>query len=245
MPWVESPSYLLRRWTVLWALQEAPPGRLLEIGCGAGDLLSRFTEHGHTVTCVEISPDARAEARKRLESVDPPVRILPKLDQVSGAFNLLVACEVLEHIRDDQSALKEWTARLVLGGRLLITVPAHPHRFGASDKWAGHYRRYTREELKRKATQAGLQVEQLICFGYPLGNLIEPIRNWVKRRRLEREEKQSRSKRTHRSGIDRSIERRLQFLAKPWLIVPFCWLQIPFFKSDLGTGYLLSARRFR
>ncbi len=243
MAWVESPSYLLRRWTVLRELGPVPRGRLLEIGCGAGDLLVRLAAAGFAVSCVETSPPAREEAAARLRRHGLATRPAAALDEVAGSFDVVLACEVLEHIRDDAGALRAWVSRLAPGGRLLLTVPAHPRRFGASDAWAGHFRRYDRERLVRLAAGAGLEIERLLCYGFPLGNLIEPVRNLLNRRRLARDPALGRAERTARSGIERTAEHRLRWLARPALIAPFGWLQLPFLGTGLGTGFLLLARR--
>lgn len=220
-----------------------PRGRLLEIGCGAGDLLARLVVQGFNGTCVEVSPAARAEATARFQRLSPPVRVVEALDKVDGVFDLLIACEVLEHIEDDRRALREWFERVAPGGRLLLTVPAHPRRFAASDAWAGHFRRYERSELIEKLVDAGFTIERLIGYGFPLGNVIEPVRNLVNQRRLRRRGNVDREESTHRSGVERDVEMRLRWLALPVFLWPFCWLQSFFLETDWGTGYLSIARR--
>lgn len=241
--WVESPSYVLRRWTVLRALRDVPRGRLLEIGCGAGDLLARLVGQGFSGTCVEVSPAARAEARKRLGQLPTPVAVVEALDEIDGVFDLLIACEVLEHIEDDRRALREWFKRVAPGGRLLLTVPAHSRRFAASDAWAGHCRRYERAELIEKLEEAGFRIERCVCYGFPFGNVIEPLRNLVNRYRLRKSGEVDRVESTLRSGVEREVEKRLRWLALPVFVLPFCWLQLPFFETAWGTGYLSIARR--
>lgn len=241
--WAPSPSYLLRRWTVLRELRSVPRGRLVEIGCGAGDLLDRLTAQGFDASCVETSEAARTAARARFAAAGRDVPIATDLAELDGPFDLIIACEVLEHIEEDLAALRSWATRLSPVGRVLLTVPAHPDRFGPSDVWAGHFRRYRRGDLETLARDSGLRVNRLICFGFPLGNLVEPIRHRVHARRLRPEGSASAAERTARSGVERGIEARLSPLFQPWLILPFCWLQMPFFHTDLGTGYLLVAER--
>ena len=243
MAWVESPSYVLRRWTVLRQARRLPRGRVLEVGCGAGDLMAHLVQLGFAGTAVETSAWAREEAGERFRRLALEVELLPRLEDTAGQFDLVVACEVLEHLEDDVAALRAWAERVRPGGRLLVTVPGHPRRFGPSDEWAGHWRRYTRADLAARAADGGLLVESLHCTGFPLGNLIEPLRNRLHRRRLEREPPLSRGERTRRSGVDRPIEGRLRLLSSPLLVLPFCWLQLPFVSTDLGTGFLLVARR--
>jgi SAM-dependent methyltransferase len=194
-------------------------------------------------SCIEISEAARSVARARFEAAGVAVALATDLAELDGLFDLIVACEVLEHIEDDLTALRSWVARLSPGGLVLLTVPAHPGRFGPSDVWAGHFRRYRRSDLECLARGAGLVIKRLICFGFPLGNLVEPVRSRVHARRLQREGSIPTAQRTARSGIQRGIEAKLAPLFRPWLLLPFCWVQIPFFHTDLGTGYLLVAVR--
>jgi SAM-dependent methyltransferase len=238
--WAESPSYLLRRWTVLRELRHAPPERVLEIGSGAGDLMSHLVRRGHSGTCVEISEEARRQASQRFARLGQRVTVLADLPG-DGTFDLLLACEVLEHIEDDVEALRRWRSVLGDRGQLLLTVPAHPHRFGPSDVWAGHFRRYTRADLRAKARLAGFAVTRCICYGFPLGNLIEPLRHRVNARRLAREGQLTVAERTGRSGVQRDVERRLGFLSHPYLVLPFCWAQLPFFHTGWGTSPLALA----
>ena len=60
--WVPAPRYLLRRDRVLAALADVPPGRVLEVGCGAGALLRDLHRLGHHCTGLEHSAAARSMA---------------------------------------------------------------------------------------------------------------------------------------------------------------------------------------
>jgi len=198
---------------------------------------------GFDASCVETSEAARTAARARFAAAGRDVPLVTDLAELDGPFDLIIACEVLEHIEDDLAALRSWAARLPQGGLVLLTVPAHPDRFGPSDVWAGHFRRYRRSDLECLAREAGLFVNRLLCFGFPLGNLLEPVRSRVYTLRLRREGSIPLAQRTARSGIERGIEAKLAPLCRPWLLLPFCWIQMPFFHTDLGTSYLLVAVR--
>jgi SAM-dependent methyltransferase len=65
---------------------------------------------------------------------------------------------VLEHIEDDVGVLRNVFNCLPSGGRFVCFVPAMPILFGAMDEALGHFRRYTRRELTRKAGEAGFRV---------------------------------------------------------------------------------------
>src|ERR1051326_7254387 len=79
----------------------------------------------------------------------------------SYEFDTVVCLNVLEHIKDDEAALRNLYDTLVPGGRLLLFVPADPTLFGTMDTQVGHYRRYSREELQRVIEAAGLTTDRI------------------------------------------------------------------------------------
>jgi SAM-dependent methyltransferase len=216
---------------------------VLEVGCGAGDLLLNLSRLGYEGVGLETSEAARQEAERRTRPAGGRVRIAADVADADGCFDLVVACEVLEHIEDDRGALAEWVARLAPGGHVLVSVPAHRRRWSDSDVWAGHYRRYERNDLRSLLEGAGLLVDRIGCYGFPVANLVEPLRNRQHRRRLASERGMSVESRSARSGIERSrLERATSFLVTSPLFLPGLWMQVPFMGTELGTGYLALAR---
>jgi SAM-dependent methyltransferase len=218
-------------------------GRVLEIGCGTGDLLLDMIKLGFTGVGVESSQAARNEAVARTRRVSDRVSIVADLEQVDEWFDLLVACEVLEHTEDDRAALTEWVGKLSPGGRLILSVPAHKRRWGPSDLWAGHFRRYERRELGRLVADVGIHVQVLWCYGFPLANMGEPLRHFLHARPLKTQAHLSFEQRTARSGIERSrLETVLALMTMP-LILLFCWIQVPFLDTDFGNGLIVLGQR--
>lgn len=76
--------------------------------------------------------------------------------------------DVLEHIEDDNAALKKASSLLSAKGHLLISVPSNPKEWRWDDDVYGHYRRYTVEEIRNKLLK--VQIEPLVFwdFTYPV-----------------------------------------------------------------------------
>ena len=137
--------------------------RILEIGCGTGHNLPMLRQFGE-VDAIEIDDEARAMASQRLGK---PVMAspLPALaGDEDGAYDLVAILDVLEHIEADREALLGIAAKLKPGGRILITVPAHPWMWSAHDVVNHHHRRYTRRTLKAVVAAAGLRLDMLRWF---------------------------------------------------------------------------------
>lgn len=137
--------------------------RILEIGCGTGHNLEMLARFGR-VDGIEIDAAARALASTRLGHAikDAP---LPELTGVDTcAYDLVAILDVLEHVEADRAALASIAARLKPGGRILITVPAHPWMWSAHDVVNHHQRRYTRKSLKAVIAAAGLRLDMMSYF---------------------------------------------------------------------------------
>ncbi len=242
--WVPAPRYALRRARILSHLRRLPCARVLEIGCGAGALLNDLEKMGWECTGAEESTPALALARKC--NHDTNIHLLSDIPEQN--FDVLMAFEVLEHIEDARKALNAWLQRLNPGGMLLLSVPAHPRKWCASDILAGHYRRYAKKDFIALVEGCGCGVEAVECYGWPMSNIVAAIRNWRDARVLKRmPQAPLPSAMTPGSGIDRKVETKLYpfysgLLGRMGLRVAFL-LQRASLHREWGTGYLLIARK--
>lgn len=137
--------------------------RILEIGCGTGHNLAMLSRFGR-VDAIEMDAGARSVASSRLGQ-DVANAALPELAGVEeSAYDLIALLDVLEHVEADREALASIARRLKPGGKILITVPAHPWLWSAHDRVNHHYRRYTRKSVKAVVEAAGLKLDMLSWF---------------------------------------------------------------------------------
>jgi SAM-dependent methyltransferase len=245
--WVPAPSFLLRRDRIHRLLAGLHPGFLLEIGCGAGTLLHELGRQGFTCEAMETST-AALEVAKYVNSGKATIYGLPQPDWV-GKFDYILSFEVLEHIEDDHNALALWYSWLKPGGTMILSVPAHMNKWTASDVWAGHYRRYEMQQLADLITATGFTIESIETYGFPLSNILLPLRARVHARDLAQRDAlaNDRTRNNDMSGVERSTESRLYPLLKsfPGIMAMriALFLQDMSSKKDWGTGYLLSGRK--
>jgi SAM-dependent methyltransferase len=150
-----------RREIIRAVLQRALDGgapserRILDVGCGTGTNLALLRDFG-AVEGVDSEPAAVEFCQRRGEQ---EVRHAagPELPYASDSFDVVTLLDVIEHVADDQVLLGE--VRRVLGprGHVLVTVPAYSWMWGAQDRIAHHYRRYTRPQLVGCMEHAGLE----------------------------------------------------------------------------------------
>jgi len=236
--YVNAPRYLLRKQCVLKLLKDIQTGTALDVGCGAGDMAHTLAQRGFSVLGVDYSEEAIALCR-RLWSQDNTRFEAKDIKDLGEQFDLIIFMEVLEHIEDDAAALCQIRRLLNDGGRLILSVPAHQDKFGPSDRYVGHFRRYDKKDLMKILRQAGFDVEEIWSYGVPLANLTEWVRNVIYKNKSRGSMKEG----TQKSGIDRSIESRFKFLLNSICLFPFYLLQRAFLNTDFGTGYILKVKK--
>jgi SAM-dependent methyltransferase len=83
----------------------------------------------------------------------------PAPEVESERYDTVVSANVLEHVEDDEAALRQIFALLEPGGRVVLVVPMLRALYGSIDKAIHHFRRYERAELEEKLAKAGFEVE--------------------------------------------------------------------------------------
>jgi len=152
---------------IQWALHHYFPNAksFFEVGCGTGFVLTGIRQNFPGIRLVgsEIFAEGLLFAKARLPEVE-----LYQMDarriSYECEFDVVGAFDVLEHLPEDESALKQMFKAAQLSGGLLVTVPQHRFLWSASDQHAKHQRRYSRAELRRKVESAGFQIERITSF---------------------------------------------------------------------------------
>lgn len=116
-------------------------GRLLEVGCGDGDLLALAEDDGWRVTGIERAPAACERARQRLKNGEVFGGELAQAQLPPDQFDLCVLSDVLEHVRSPLDFLREVHRVLKPGGTLFVATPS-------IDSWSARFLRQKWMEFK-------------------------------------------------------------------------------------------------
>ena len=95
---------------------------------------------------------------------------ITELPFADGVFDLVVACDVIEHVEDDRRVFAELSRVLKAGGRLILSVPLYPAHWTEFDDCVGHARRYVPEELLELIAAHELVIERSAVFGMQSNN---------------------------------------------------------------------------
>lgn len=243
--WMAGPRYLCRKRLVLKLIAGIKPKSILEIGFGSGDLLLTLSGSGYGGLGIDFSAEACRNIAARTSGKTFNFRIENRTDAdlAAGAenFGLVMAFEVLEHIEDDAGSLARWNSLLADKGLLLLSVPAHMSNWDAADVFAGHVRRYEKEELRSKLGAAGFGIVRFYSYGYPFINLVKVVKGLVGRFKLR--EGLTAEQRTMESGQGFVAWKFGKYIINDLTMLPAYLAQELFLDSDLGTGYLVLAEK--
>jgi SAM-dependent methyltransferase len=166
-----SPAYTLKKSPLsshsqLLGMVGPSSRRVLDVGCGQGELGYALRQRGHTVTGIDVRPPRFALD----EFIEADIsRGLPPLAP-GRTFDVILLADVLEHMADPLGLLREVEGRLAEGGTLLVSLPNAVHwsvrlqvatgKFDYTNKGIldrGHLRFFTKASAERLFAEAGLR----------------------------------------------------------------------------------------
>ena len=157
------------RWTAE-TIQPYLGTTIMEIGAGIGNI-TRFLAprtKRYVVTDVDAEHLVRLSAgfqhRPNVQVARVDLSDPASFQVFREQMDSVVCLNVVEHVEDDLSALRNIHTVLGPNGRAVVLVPHDQKIFGSLDVSLGHYRRYSEQELRQKMEACGLQVEKVIMF---------------------------------------------------------------------------------
>ena len=141
--------------------------RILDVGCGAGLFFDALEQFGR-VEGIESDPIAVAQSgkwRSRIHMGDVESFTSDR------PFDVILALDVVEHIRTPAVMLRHAARLLASDGRMVITTPAFDWLWTSHDRLNHHVKRYTALEMRALLREAGLQA---IDTRYLFQSLIVP-----------------------------------------------------------------------
>jgi len=163
---------VVRHWISRYIRLE-PEDVLIDAGAGTGTLLVEMARYCRVIGLDNFEESLNI-ALPRIQAVGGKIikTSLAKVDLPDSCARVVTLLDVLEHLDDDQGALREMVRLTRPQGLLILTVPALKMLWSDWDVALHHRRRYTRSEFLRLVDLPG--VELLHC-AYVNSLLFPPI----------------------------------------------------------------------
>jgi SAM-dependent methyltransferase len=142
--------------------------RVLDVGCGVGQVVARLKEAGFEASGVDVSGPNIERARRfseRCQLYDG--RKLPFPD---GHFASVGALNVLEHVEEPEAFIQELVRVTEIGGRIVLSSPNffrvfgfrdyHPKMRGVGNKWR-NWRRLTEKRRQMRNTPDDVRFDRM------------------------------------------------------------------------------------
>jgi len=155
-----------------WVFEQIKPylGKdVLEVGSGIGNISQFLVHPKKKLILTDIKEEYLSFLRKRFAANQNVTVFACDIARRSSCKKLLVkndtviCINVLEHIKNDNQALKNIYKMLKKNGRLVLVVPALKILYGSLDKKLGHFRRYQKKELVKKLKRQNFKIEK-VCY---------------------------------------------------------------------------------
>jgi len=109
---------------ILKELPRKKTPRLLDIGCATGVLLAEAAKRGIHAIGVDVSHDAVSYCREHgLNAFEGDVEDIAQKKKWSKQYDIVVACQVIEHVRDPQEFFRTLGTIVTPGGVIVVTTP--------------------------------------------------------------------------------------------------------------------------
>lgn len=147
--------------------------RILEVGCGIGSLTQFIDEEKYEIAASDVSQSCLSKAEQRgirATFIQGDVTDKDLWAKHADQFDCVIMSDVLEHIANEELALRNIFTILKPSGVLILTVPAFDFLYSELDRKIGHIRRYSKRKLIGKLESHGLKVE--VCRYWNLPGLI-------------------------------------------------------------------------
>jgi SAM-dependent methyltransferase len=241
------PRFLFRRYEILRRVKRG--NNFLEIGPGnlnlAQDLLCYF-DRG---TLVDYNPAVKKRYNNLPESLKKRLALViadfsPSIS-FQTKYDCIVACEVMEHVDNEERFLDTMIGLLSNQGQLVLSVPSRMKFWSKHDEIVGHLKRYERDDIVKLLSKQNLKNVTVISYGFPFVNILRWPRILLAQIQYHKKIRWSQKKQTQQSGFMQAtlLTDLLGIVCNRYTTYSLNLLSSLFNQYDLSDGYVIIAEK--
>lgn len=241
---MKPPRYLLREFALMEIIKEYKPGKFLEFGYGAGEMLltlrgKRFYGDGY-----DFSKEAFIRTKNLLDKNKvSSIKLLTSINSCQEKYDYIFLLEVIGYLKDIDKKLKLFHRLLNNNGFFIFSFVKKEASY--SPQKLGGQKFFSKKEMVKILAKNGFEVMKIWNYGYPLANILAPFFMFflgLKNLSFLKSKKQLKTKETGYMH-ENIIMRIISLFINPITIYPFAKLQLLFKNTDLGNGYIMISKK--
>ena len=138
-------------------------GKFLEVGAGKGGLLPFYKNLIKNITIIEPEKKLFKILKKKYSNKKISIKN-QTINNIKKKYDTIIYYDVLEHIKDDLSEIKNAANKMNKKGCLIFSVPAYQIFYSSFDKSVGHFKRYNKQDFIKLEKKTGLKIKKLVYY---------------------------------------------------------------------------------
>jgi len=168
---IEDPGTAYRTDFILEIIMNLRIKNVADVGCGSGQLIKKISRNiqGLNLTGFDVSQKIIEINKNNYKSSDFYCLNLNDDVIIDRKFDLVICCEVIEHLRNWEKSIETLSKLAFSGGYVLITTQSG--KIYKHHKALNHLRHFKKEEIEDKLTKNGMTIVKSFYVGWPFMNL--------------------------------------------------------------------------
>jgi len=168
---IDDPGTIYRTNLIIKKINNLGVSNIVDAGCGSGELIRNILSKtkGLKLSGFDVSEHIIERNKKIYEEVDFFCLNLNENVSHPKKFDLVVCCEVIEHLENWEKAIATLCALCRNDGYVILTTQAG--KIYKHHQKLGHFKHFKKEEIEKELESNGLRIIESMYLGWPFMNL--------------------------------------------------------------------------
>ena len=168
---IEEPGTAYRANLIIQKIKDLDAQNIADAGCGSGQLIKKIIANTENkqLTGYDVSQKIIEINRKKFPGVTFFCLNLNENNSSENTFDMIICCEVIEHLRNWQKAIKTLSGLVKNNGHIIITTQSG--KIYNNHKALAHLKHFRKEEIENELKLNNISIAESRNLGWPYMNL--------------------------------------------------------------------------